>query len=646
MAVVKLPQNSFANGIIKEDRLRGRYDLKQYEAGVREAHNVNLHPQGGLYRRFGSLYLASYTSKLVAGKVRFSVFDYSDDIEYLLVFYDDKIDIWRESVLVHTITGTGITGNQLREFDEVQRANGLIIVHSDFAPMELKRGANDTIWTLSSITFDNIPLFAFALTTTAPSATLTPSSLSGNINLTASSGVFTSTDVGGYVTGNGGEARITKFVSATQVTARVILNFVDITAIASGSWELENGYSEAWSALRGYPRSVAYDNDSLIFGGTKSLPDVFWKSYIGSYFDFDDTKAVADGALTSSVRSDNINDIRFMVSGNDFIIFTSESEFYVDGELTPELNFQIRKQESRGCRQFIKPVFVDGAPMYIDGKADILRELTYSDAEAKYQSTNLNLFSPGLLKNPISIAHQKPRGQRDNDYVWIINEAGDWVVFNTLRKQDINGFTTGRSREDKLIAIKDLSGDLFAMFERTIDGGTEYYLERFDSTLKMDCCKIYSGAATTTISGLGHLENESVKVLVGDGFLHEDRVVTGGQITLNDSYTDVIVGFNFIPRIVTLPPSIPLPDGTSMGQIRRIIAVSLGLSDVGEFRVNQQPIKTRRFGQDIFDAPPPLLNGRKRVTLRGGYNRDPVIEIDQPEPLDFHVTDLILEVQI
>lgn len=645
MALVRLPQNSFANGVLVEDRLRGRFDLKQYLAGARDLFNVCNHPQGGVYRRPGTIYMDRYTDK---GSVfRLADFDYSDDIAYLLVFYNDKIDVWKNDVLVHTITGTGITATQLLQMDFVQRANGFVMVHDTMNPLQLSRGGNDVTWSLMPCDFINLPLFGFSLVTSNPAVTLTPSAISGNVKLTAGGAAFVATDVGGYVTGNGGEARITKFVSTTVVEARVTLNFVDITAIASGNWSLENGYSDAWTVGHGWPRSVAYDNDSLLFGGTKVLPDILWKSAIGNYFDFDDTRATADGALTTNIRSDDINDIRYIISGNDLIIMTSEAEFYVDGELTPDLNFKIRKQEQRGCRQYIKPVFVDGAPMYIDGKADVLRELTYSDVDAKYSSTNLTLFCPGLINNPKSngLVHQKPAGKRDNDYVWIVNGDGDWVIFNTLRKQDINGFTTGKSRDDDLVTCTDLNGTLYAMFARSINGNTEYYLERFSADVTMDCCKIYSGVPVSTVPDLDHLEGETVKAIT-NGYIYGFEDVSGGEIELTSSYATVIVGFPFTCRVTTLPPPLNLPDGTAIGQTRRVAAVSLGLSNTGDVTVNGQPVRTRRFGDDVFDAPPPLINGRKRVTLRGGYNRDPVVTIEQIEPLAFHLTDLILEIDV
>lgn len=643
MATLKIPQNSFSSGIIDEDRVRDRYDLKQYENGARELHNVNTHPQGGAYRRPGTIWMSRYTEK--GTKFKFARFDYSDDIEYMLVFYEDKIDVWRDHALVHTITATGITAVQATQMDFVQRANALIIAHGDFMPKQLSRGANDVTWTLISAPFAPLPLFGFNLTSVNPAATATPSAISGNIKITASASAFLASDVGGYITGNGGEARITSYVSPTVVTARVTLTFVDTTAIPSGQWTLERGYEAAWSNTRKYPRTVAYHNDALILGGTRSLPDVFWKSAIGEYLNFDESRAQSTSALSSNVKADSINDIRAIVSGNDLIILTSEAEFYVSGNLTPDLNFEIRKQEERGCRAYIKPVFVDGAPIYIDARADVLRELTYSDVDAKYSSTNLSLFSSGLIKDPVGLAHQRPQGTRDNDYVWIINGDGTWVTFNTLRKQSISAFSTGSSRSDKLITAADLSGSLYAMFERNIDGNTEYYLERFTLDVKMDCCMVYSGAAVSTVTGLEFLEGETVKVIT-NGHIYGEATVEAGQVVLDKAYTDITIGLPFKPRIVTLPPSTQLPDGTSIGQIRRIAAVSVGMSETGKITVNGQPVRTRRFGQPVFNVPPPLISGRERVTLRGGYNRDPVIVIEQEEPEGFHITGLVLEVQV
>jgi len=622
--------------------MRGRYDIQQYFSGAESLENLQIHPQGGVYRRPGTDFLHDYTGEDIA---RLVVFDYSDDIQYLFVFRVGAIDVWDNDVLAHTITPTGMTENQIREMDFVQTANNMIIVHEDFLPKSLIRGGSVTSWTLAPITFDPIPLFGFSLNTSNPAGTVTPSAISSTVSLTASSAVFAATDIGGFVSGNGGEARITKFISTTKVEARVTVPFVDTTAIPNGEWELETGYEDAWSSTRKYPRSVIYHQDALMFGGTPSLPDVLWKSAVADYFNFDDTRGFANDSVTTNVKTDRINDIRYMVSSDDLLVFTSESEFYITGKITPELSFQVKKQDTRGIRKNIKPVFVDGAPVYADAKANVVREFVFSDINAKYNSTNLNILSTGIINSPVDMAHQEPFGDRDSDNVYIVNTDGTWAVLNTLRRQNITGFTTGKTENGSLLFVENMSGTMYGVFERTIDGSPVVYLEKFDDDLTMEVVHTYNGVATDTITGLDKLEGETVGILA-DGTVHEDRTVSGGQVVLDDDFSVVEVGIKYFPTIKTLPPNRELPDGTMIGQIRRIVAVTMGMTDTYNLTVNGNVVKFRKFGQELFDVPPPVFSGRKRISFTGGYGRDPSIILTQEDPLPWHITDLVLEVRV
>ena len=641
MATLKLPQNSFTAGAIDFYRMRGRVDLKQYYNAAFTLENVLIHPQGGVYRRPGTKFLYDYSAE---DNVRLEVFEYSEDIKYLLAFRDTDIDVWKDDALVHTITSTGLTDAQINEMDIVQSANSMIVCHEDFSPKELTRGASDTSWTLAAITFADAPLYGFSISTSTPSGTLTPSAISSSVTLTCSASSFASTDLGGYVSGNGGEARITKYISATVVEAQVIVPFVDTSAIPSGQWELENGYEVAWSVSRGYPRCAVYHEDRLGFGGTPSLPDVVWFSAIGDFYNFNDTRAFKNDALTFNLRADKLSEIRFMLSMDDLTIFTSSSEHYVDGVLTAEFDFKVKRQDRRGVKANVKPVFVDGVAMFADSRADIIREFAYNDLDGKYNTPNLNLLASDVLSTVVDMEHLQPKGTRSADNIYCVNSAGTWSVLNTLRKQEITGWTTGVSRSDKLKNLVNLDGDMYAIFERSIDGSDVLYLEKFDDTLKMDCVFEYDSTATDTITGLSHLEGETVGVTV-DGKIHEDETVASNQITLDDEYSNVFVGLKFTPKVVLLPPNRELPDGTMLGRIRKLNALNIGVSSTFGMSVDGIQIEFRKFGDDIFDVAPPEFNGRKRVTLRG-YDREPMPEITQDEQLGFHVTDIAMEVRV
>lgn len=641
MAVVHLPQTNFTSGVLSKDRLRGRSDIKQYYNGASVLLNVLIHPQGGVYRRPGLLWLADYDDEEI---VRPFVFDYSDDIQYILVFYPDNIDVWKEDVLVHTITSTGLTTAQIREMDVTQSANLMIFAHLDFQPKQLVRGANDTSWTLGNFANLTIPLFAFSLSVTQPAQTLTPSAVSGVISLTAGGGtVFSATSVGGYVSGNGGEARITKYISATKVEATVIVPFIDTSAIASGTWDLETGYENAWSVSRGWPRAVTFHADRLFFASTALLPNVFWASGVAVYNDFNDTRTNADNSFSFSVRGDSINTIRSMISGDNLVILCNDSEHYVDGDITPELTFKVKRQDNRGIRENVPPLFVDGVVMYADSLADVLREFSYNDLEGKYNTSNLNLLSGNIINSPTSISHQKPLDDVDSDYVHVINGDGTWATLNTMRKQEITGWTTGTTEGDVLYSAS-LNGQVYVVVEREVGGSQLKYFEKFDRTLFTDSAFLYDSTATDTITGLDHLEGFEVDI-IADGKIHERRIVTGGGVTLDWGASQVEVGIPIPVQVTLLPPNRELPDGTMIGRIRRIVACTLGLTDTFGVEVDGWGVKFLRFGQFELGQTPPTFSGRKRVTLRG-YSREPQINITQNIPASFHLTDVIMEVGV
>ena len=63
-----------------------------------------------------------------------------------------------------------------------------------------------------------------------------------------------------------GRARIVKFTSATKVDAQAEVPFFSTDAIAAGDWTLEEGFEDAWSNTRGWPRTVTFHEGRLYFG--------------------------------------------------------------------------------------------------------------------------------------------------------------------------------------------------------------------------------------------------------------------------------------------------------------------------------------------------------------------------------------------
>src|SRR3546814_4110965 len=71
-----------------------------------------------------------------------------------------------------------------------------------------------------------------------------------------------------------------------------------------------------------------------------------------------------------------------------------------------------------------------------------------------------------------------------------------------------------------------------------------------------------SEAGATVWTGLDHLEGLTVTVK-GDGVALQDRVVTGGQITIERPANAIEVGLGYVTTILTLTPEVSVPVGRS-----------------------------------------------------------------------------------
>ena len=441
-------QTNFTTGEL-DPLLRGRIDIDQYYNGLEKARNVLIQPQGGITRRPGLQFVNTIPSGSPANGVRLVPFEFSTTQSYMLLFVDDKMFVYKDKALLTNLNGsgddfiaTGIASAQLQTLDFAQSADTLILVQEDCPPKQLVRGASHTAWTISNITFDFIPKYPFSLSTTNPSATLTPSAVDGNITLTASANSFASGNVGDYVEAEDGlgRARISQFNSATEVLAVVEIPFFNTTAIASGSWFLETDYVDVWSATYGYPRTVTFHEQRLYFGGTKSRPNTIFASRVARFFDFNPGEGLDDDSIELTINTSQVNAITGLHSGRDLQIFTKGGEFFLPQSdldpITPS-NVGVQGSTRRGSLEGIKPLGAESGTLFIQRSGKALREFLFSDVELSYISNNISLLSSHLLSTPVDMALRKATSTDDGDLLMIVNTDGTMAMYSILRGQTV-----------------------------------------------------------------------------------------------------------------------------------------------------------------------------------------------------------------
>lgn len=652
-------QTNFSIGEL-DPLLRGRVDLKQYYNALQSATNVFIQPQGGVKRRDGLKFITELPS---AGNpqngVRLIPFEFSADDSYMFALVNQRIYIFRNQALVTNINGTGndflaissITSAMLTKIRYAQSADTIILVHEDLSPLRIVRGADHNLWTISTIAFSNAPKHAYTLTTSNPGASITPDKTSGNIKITASSGIFASSNVGQYINilSNYGRMRIVEFVSSTEVKTTAEINLFDTTAVASGDWELETGYEDAWSGSRGYPVSVTFHESRLYFGGSKGQPTTFWGSNVGDYFNFEFGEGLDDQSVTGTIVTESLNAIVDIFSGRDLQIFTTGGEFYIpqttNEPITPG-NLTVRVGTRNGIKQGVPVAGLDSGTIYVQRSGKSLNEMSFTDTELAYTTANISLLSSHLLNVPVDMAIRRSTSTEETDRLFVVNSAdGSISVYSILRSQNViapSQFTTSGN----FLAVGIDVDTTYVIVKRTINSVDKYFVEIFDNTLHTDSAVYVTGTnATATAS---HLVSTTVDVL-NDGNVESQQTTNGsGQVTLTrTTASNYEMGIPFTINIQTMPVQ-PNTSGavSQKGFKKRILEVNADVFKSKSMKVNGQLVAFRNFGEDVLDAPVQEFTGVKTVGPLLGFDKEGTITVTQDAPLDLNILALDYKVSL
>ena len=189
--------------------------------------------------------------------------------------------------------------------------------------------------------------------------------------------------------------------------------------------------------------------------------------------------------------------------------------------------------------------------------------------------------------------------------------------------------------------------ELWVINKRTVNGTTKRFVEvfadfDFDETAStsfkfLDSHLSYSGSATTSLTGLSHLEGERVSIL-GDGATHADKTVSSGAISLDRSVTTACVGLPYNSVLQSMRLEGGAAEGTSQGKTKRISKVVLRLFETVGVKVGPSLTKLEtipfRTTTSLLSTPvDTLLAGDKEIEFDGDFESDGFIVIKQDQPL-------------
>lgn len=589
------------------------------------------------------------------------------------------------------------TQDDLAKISYAQDADVLYLTAggNTIAPQCLKRFGHDN-WQIVDMNFQDGP-YEDPLS----AVTLTPSAATGTVTLTASTGIFASTDVGRLVryrtssTANWGWAIITVYNSPTSVTAVVQSTLGGTTA----STEFRLG---AFSKTTGYPRVVTLHEGRLVYGNTTAHPNRIWLSEVNG---FGQEKALWAPSATNGTVTDansiygnltagDVSSIVWMSSGNVLAIGTADSEWVVEASDTTKAlsptNTRITRRTNHGSIANVPAVRIDGSVLYAKQTGSRVNKFLFEFSKDAYSSVNASLLAEHLFagKTIKSLVY----APEPFSLLWVLFTDGSLASLTFSDDQDVGGWSdhyiagtnntfgsgaagmatgtlgmtysegTGFAAVESINVIPANDGsysEVWMLVRRSINGSTRRYIECMAppfflnnqaSAKYSDSFLTYEGPPVTTFSGLDHLEGERVAILV-DGAAEFEQVVRGGQVHIEQPASTAVIGLPYTGEIETLDFDNPNAfGGTSMGQIRRISDVKVRLFETGILRAaragqadDKLTLIEPREADDLQDTAPNLLTGIFPVDIEAEWDLSTRIRFQMKSPLPATICDIMIK---
>ena len=498
-------------------------------------------------------------------------------------------------------------------------------------------------------------------------------------------------DVAGYV-------EVTVFTNTTLVTATV-------TSTLAGTDATTKWAEGAWSTRRGNPRAICIYQNRLCLAGTTYQPNGFWTSASADFENMRES-TLDNGAIVYEVSSTKQNPILWLQDKNGVIAGTTGSVIRIFSQSNTSVltaaSIGSERQAEAGSAD-MQPVLVGDSIVFVDRNRRKVRDMIYDLQSDGFVSPELTVMtehitSPGL----IDIAVQS----RPDNIVWFIRSDGQLVSLTYNRNEGVVGWARHiTDGEFESVAVIPGTGEdqVWVSVKRTINSVDVRYIEQMqpqdwgtdpNDGWFVDSGLPYSGILTDTITGLDHLESETVQVMITKGYEYSSTssavpygsgaygsgvypgstltdvstvvavpiensfttaTVTGGQIVLsNIKVNRATIGLPYTSTFLTFPIEVQTQNGFSIGYKKKVYEIDACFyrTMTGQYGLKEQFTEPTMY-DIMFSEWPDTTNGSNdpytgmiRLEVDGGWSDEVQIKFVQSDPYPFNITAVQTKVEV
>ncbi|MDP2376413.1 ubiquitin-activating E1 FCCH domain-containing protein [Reyranella sp.] len=418
----------------------------------------------------------------------------------------------------------------------VQSADTMTLTHPGYAPRNLTRTGH-TSWTLIPIVFAPATSAPTGLASTNPggaqSYVLTAVNDENGEESLASATVGAADAVSGIV--------FTPVVGCTYYNVYKHKNGIYgfIGRVKSGSTFTDTNIvpdtsdtppiqRNPFTAAGDWPGCSTWHDGRQWFARTDKGPQTLWASQSANFKNMSVSEPTRDSdAITRTIASREVNEIRFLLSLNSLLVFTSGGEWKCwagsQSDIITPANTSLKPQGYTGISH-VPPIVSGNSALFVTPSGRKVRDLAYDLGADSWQGKDVGILAGHLFEG--AQVEEWALARDPDSIVWCVRSDGVLLGFTYLKEHDVYAWSrhiTDGTVESVCAVQEESETALYASIRRKVAGATVRYVERLRSRLFADVADAwcvdsgvrYDGwngdpARTLTLTGAGYAAGDAV----------------------------------------------------------------------------------------------------------------------------------------
>ncbi|KIQ71678.1 hypothetical protein SE99_03482 [Acinetobacter baumannii] len=304
--------------------------------------------------------------------------------------------------------------------------------------------------------------------------------------------------------------------------------------------------------------------------------------------------------------------------------------------------------------QTIKPIKVGSELLFVQRGAERIRTLVYDYAQDGLVSNELSVLASHLGEEGAGFKEMTYQQEPDS-VIWLVMNNGKLATLTLDREQSVIAW-----------AKHDIGGNVISITSLPSTTGADkvYFLVNRNGTLQIEqlqeellldtaiqaTVNRSDDKCTVTNTLIGKL-GDNVAAYYKDP-VHTyavpilNRVGNTLQIECDEQVNQIYIGRKFTARVSLLSPDISQAPTTTNPSLFKVDHLNLYMYKSINPKVNGEIVELKEFDEETLHKPKPFT-GQQRIALDGWNTYDNFkLVIEQDEPLPFHITATVLELNI